>query len=173
MLGHLRAQHVRLFGLEHQTLLAEDVLARVEGVLGDLVVLEQRDGDEDRFNVLVGEELAIILVFCGVGADDERHLVHFFGVDVAHGGATSIVDFGEVLEKVASASAGADHDVFHLFGSGFHNRGGALNPGQRGSSAGCASYFHYVTSGGISHVVACYKSIRFVKRLAILLGGGR
>ncbi len=97
MLRHLRPHHVRLFGLEHEALLAEDVLAGVEGVLGDAVMLEQRDGDDDGFDVLVGEQLAIILVFRRIGADDGRDLVHFLGIEIADGGAMPVVDFGEVL----------------------------------------------------------------------------
>ena len=120
-------------------------------VLGHLVMLEERHCDDHCFHVLVGQQLAIVFVFGGTGADGCRGLVHFRVVEIADRGAVAVIDLGEMFQKITAAASHPDDAVFHLIGGGVYLQDGgrAIESGNSGRGCGDAGGFYNIAAGGV------------------------
>src|ERR1035441_2440606 len=103
------AQGVNFLRLEHQALFAETVFARLQRILRDRVVHEQRRGDKYRFHRLGGEQFAIVLELFRTVADGVETVLEVLGIDIANCDATPVVNTLKVLEEIAAAAAGANN----------------------------------------------------------------
>ena len=146
---------MNFLGFEDQTLFAEGVFAGLQRVLGYLVMGKQRHRDDHRFHVLVGQQLAIVLVLGRAGADGRGSLVHFRVVQIADRRASAVVHLGEMFQKIAAAAAHPDDTVFHLIGSGVDLQDGGRSieagnsHGGSGGGSGDASGFYDIAASGI------------------------
>ena len=131
MLGRQLPQGVYLFGLEHQALLAEHVLARLQAVARRGEVQEQRHGDEDAVHVLLRQQLAVVLELLGIAPGNLGAFLEIGLIDVAHGDAMALIGLIDVLQQVTAAAAGSNEAVLDLVVGGPH----LLNPG-RGNYSG-------------------------------------
>ena len=104
---------MNFFGLEDKTFFAEDVLAGVEGILGDGEVHVERSGDQDGVDALVGEQLAVVLELFGLGADDLGTLAHVWFVDIADGDTGAVVEPFKMLQQVLPTATSADEAILH------------------------------------------------------------
>ncbi len=157
MIGHQRAQRVHFFGFMHQALLAEDMLARLQAVLGDRKVLVKRHGDQHRVDVFARQQLAVILIGCRIVAGCVHAFLQIDVPVVAYRNAAARIGFVQMLQQVRATAAGADEAVLHLVVGGMHflNKGRALGGGNgRGDSRHGAGRLHKIAAGDI--VVLCH-----------------
>jgi len=148
MRGGVRAQRVHLVRLEHQALLAEDVLARVERVVRERIVHEQRREDEHRFDILLVQELVIVLVSPGVIADGFQPFFEVIVLDIADGHALACIDMPQMLHQILAAASRPDHAVLHAVvrGPDFLNGWRADRGGGRRD---CPGGLHEIPAGKI------------------------
>src|SRR5262249_51212897 len=104
-----RAKRVHFLRPEYQAFFAEYVLAGQKRVLCDGKVHVERSRHQDRIDVLVRKQLAIILERLRIRPDRLHALIDLLLLEIAKSDAVAIIDAGEVLQQVSAPAAGPDH----------------------------------------------------------------
>jgi hypothetical protein len=113
-----------LVGFKDESVFAKDMLAREQGIARHRKVLIERNSDNDSFDFLVRQKIAMVLVFFRAAVKFACGTLDGLSIDIAQCNATACIEARQMVNEVRPATANANHPESHGIACGldFPNR---------------------------------------------------